>query len=164
VKDRNHILGSVITYSPKFRKADAQFNAIYCKNIITTDSANVNFENLTYTHQFQFKSGFGHDMNISWFKNNLSDTTGNDIYLTIIDLSYTTKKRSKFSAGAKMAFKVNENTQYGFRIKASVKIYKGLFWETEAEKILIGEYYNSLMVDQMKKFPYYCNTKLILNF
>jgi hypothetical protein len=163
-KDRNHIFGAVVSYLPKFKKANVQFNGIYCKNIVTADSLNINYESLTYSHQLQFNSGVGNGVNISWFRNNLSDTLGNDIYFFTSNISYSTRKQNKFSIGGKLALSKKTFPQYGFSIKLGIRIYKGIYWETEGEKIIIGEYYNSFMVEQMKKFPYYCSTRLILNF
>lgn len=141
-----------------------QFNLLYSKYIISGDSAKVNFENLTYTHQVVLKSGFKTDLNVSWFKNNLRDTTGNDTYLSVLDIGYSAKNNSSFVAGAKMAYKKGITPQYGFVVKATVKLYKGLFWDAEMEKIIIGDYYNSFMLEKITKFPYYCNTRLVLNF
>jgi hypothetical protein len=137
---------------------------LYSKYIISGDSANINFENATYTHQLQFKSGLTTGFNASWFKNNLQDTLGNDTYLGLLDLGYRAKNGNLFSVGGKVAYKDKMETQYGFVLKASLKLYKGLFWEAEAEKILIGDYYNSFITWQIKKFPYYCNTRLVLTF
>jgi hypothetical protein len=81
-----------------------------------------------------------------------------------LDVGYVSKSNNSVSIGGKMAYKKDLNFQYGFVIKATVKLYKGLFWEANAEKILIGDYYNSLMTEQIKRFPYYCSTKLVLNF
>ncbi|MCW3104309.1 MAG: hypothetical protein JWO09_2749 [Bacteroidetes bacterium] len=163
IKDRNHIASAMITYSPRFKRSNAQFSAIYCRNIITADSINIDFQNITYSQQVQLNQNISSNVNLSWFQNNLSDTAG-DVYLAAAVLSYKTAQKSRFSIGGKVALNKGTEMQYGFIAKADIRLYKELYWETEAEKIIIGEYYSSFMIGQMKKFPYYCNTKFILNF
>lgn len=164
IKDRNQIITAIVSYTPRAKKISSQFNALYSNYLVNSDSGNINFENFTYTQQLQFKSGFKTGLNASWFKNSLQDTLGNDTWLGIVDIGYAAKKGGSISLGGKMAYKEGMEIQYGFIVKASVKVYKGLFWEAEAEKILIGDYYNSFIIGQIKKFPYYCNTRLVLTF
>jgi hypothetical protein len=164
IKDRNAISTVILSYTPKAKKVNSQFNALYSRYIITGDSVNINFENFTYTHNFLMKSGFKTGLNISWFKNNLSDTLGNDTYLSVLDVGYSSKKGNSITIGGKMAYKQKTELQYGFLLRGKVKIYKGLFGEIEAEKILIGDYYNSFVLWKIQSFPYYCSARLIFNF
>ena len=164
IKDRNTISTVVLSYTPRPKKVTAQFNLLFSKYIISSDSNNINFENLTYTHQFLFKTGFKTDLNVSWFKNNLKDTLGNDTYLAVLGVGYVAKNMSSFTLGGKMAYKSSIEPQYGFVVKINVKLYKGLFWEAQVEKIIIGDYYNSFMIEKIKQFPYYSNTRLVFNF
>jgi len=162
--DRNNITTAIVSYVPKMKKASAQFKAIYNRYIITGDSLNINFENYTYTHQFQFKSGLKTGFSNSWFKNNLKDTLNNNTILSIVDVGYSTEKGNSFTVGAKVAYKKTTNFQYGFIAKATIKIYKGLFFESESEKIIIGDYYNPEMIANIKSFPFYFSSRLIYNF
>lgn len=164
IHDRNHISTAILTFTPKFKKVNVQFNGLYSRYLITGDTSNINFENVTYTHLFEFKSGFKTGMNVSWFKNSLKDTTSNDTYLSVIDVGYSSPKEHSLTLGYKMAYKVGLNPQYGFLLKARIKLVKNFYWDAEMEKILIGDYYNGFDIGKIKKFPYYCNTRLVLNF
>ena len=164
IKDKNQIATAILSFTPRAKKITSQFNALYSRYEISADSANIHFENITYTHQLQFKSGFKTGMNVSWFKNSLKDTINNDTYLGVLDVGYVAKKGGSISLGGKAAYKNGLKMQYGFVLKASIKLYKGVFWEAEAEKILIGDYYNSFNIWKIEKFPYYCNTRIIINF
>jgi hypothetical protein len=164
IKDKNDISTVVLSYTPRPKRVNAQFNVLYSKYVISADSGNINFENAAYSHQFLLKSGFVTGMNVSWFKNNLSDSTGNDTYLSVLDIGYQHKKGHAFTIGGKAAYKQGLAPQYGFVLKAKLRVYKKLSWEAEMEKILIGDYYNSFIVSRIKQFPYYCNTKMVLNF
>lgn len=164
IKDKNQIATAILSFMPRAKKVSSQFNALYSRYDISADSANIHFENITYTHQLQLKKGFKTGMNVSWFKNSLKDTINNDTYLGVLDVGYVAKKGGSFSLGGKVAYKLGMEMQYGFVLKASIKLYKGVFWEAEAEKILIGDYYNSFNVWKIEKFPYYCNTRVVINF
>ena len=164
IKDRNNISTVILSYTPKPKNVTLQFNLLYSRYLITGDSSNINFENLTYTTQVKFKSGFKTDVNVSWFKNNLKDTIGNNTYLGVLDVGYVAKNKNSFTIGGKMAVTTGLVPQFGYLAKASIKLYKGLFWEAEIQKIIIGEYYNSFMLGKIKTFPYYCNSKFVLNF
>lgn len=164
VHDRNHISTAILTFTPKFKKMNVQFNALYSRYLITGDTTNINFENVTYTHQFEFKTGFKTGMNVSWFKNNLKDTISNDTYLAVVDVGYVSKNEHSLTLGYKMAYKPGMELQYGFLLKARIRLVKNFYWDAEMEKILIGDYYNGFDIGKIKKFPYYCNTRLVLNF
>jgi hypothetical protein len=164
VKDKNQIATVIFSFIPKLKKINAQFNFLYSKYVISADSSKINFENFTYTQQLQFKSGFKTGVNATWFKNSLKDTINNNTYVGVIDVGYSTKNNSSLTIGGKMAYKANIKMQYGFVAKVSISLYKGLFWEINTEKIIIGDYYSTFILSKIQKFPYYCNTKLILNF
>ena len=164
VTDKNNISTVILSYMPKAKRINAQFNCFYSRYIISGDSSKINFENFTYTQQLIFKSGFKTDLNVSWFKNNLTDTLGNNTYLGVLDIGYTNQKVGSFVIGGKAAYKRGIEPQIGFLVKISAKVYKGLYFETEVEKIIIGDYYNSFIIEKIKKFPYYSNAKLVYNF
>ncbi|MDF2450519.1 MAG: hypothetical protein K0S26_23 [Bacteroidota bacterium] len=164
IRDKNHISTIILTYTPKLKKVNLQFNALYSRYLITGDSTNINFENATYTHQLSFKSGFKTGTNVSWFKNSLTDSLGNNTYLSVIDIGYISKKANSITIGYKMAYRKGLEPQSGFMLKAKFRIIKNLFWDAEIEKILIGDYYNSFATWKINNFPYYCSTRLVLNF
>jgi hypothetical protein len=164
IKDHNSIATAILSYVPKLKDTQANFNLLCSRYKITSDSGDIDFNNFTYTHQFQFKNGFKTGLNASWFENTLKDTLNNDTYLGLVDIGYTTKDNNSFTLGGKIAYKPGIPTEFGFIAKATFKIYKTLFWEAEAEKILTGDYYNLLIDAKIKRFPYYISNKLIMNF
>ena len=164
ITDRNSISTAVVSYVPKMKDIQASYNLLYSKYRITSDSGNIHFDNVSYSHQFQFKNGFKTGMNASWFQNTLIDTLNNNTYLGVVDIGYTTEEQNSFTIGGKTAYKPGAKTEFGFLAKVTLKIYKTVFLETEAEKILIGDYYSSLIDAKIRQFPYYLSTKMIINF
>ena len=164
IKDQNNISTVIASYTPRSKKMIAQFNVLYSRYLITGDSSNINFENVAYTQQLQFKSGFSSGLNVSWFKNNLNDSLNNDTYLGVADIGYKTKKNHSITLGGKAAYKVGSTMQFGFLVRTNIHLIKGLYWEAQAEKILIGDYYNSFVNSHIEEFPYYLSTKLTFQF
>jgi hypothetical protein len=163
-KDHNSISTAVLAYVPKMKHVQANYSILYSKYRVSSDSGNIHFDNLTYSHQFQFENGFKTGTNASWFENTLKDTLNNNTYLAVVDVGYTSKEQNSFTVGGKMAYKPGIPLELGFIAKLTLKLYKTIFLETEAEKILIGDYYSSWIDAKIRSFPYYLSCKVIVNF
>lgn len=164
IQNRNSITTGIVTFTPKSRNIQKQFNFLYNYYLVNTDSSQINFQNFAYYHQISFKSGFKTGFNMSWFKNNLKDSTSNDVFLGVLDVGYQFKNGSSLSLAGKSAYKLNKEFYPGFIVKSSIKLSKSFFWESQIEKFIVGDLFNGYDLDNLKKFPYYCNTKIILNF
>lgn len=164
IQNKNSITTGIVTFTPKSRNIQKQFNFLYNYYLVNTDSSQINFQNFAYYHQISFKGGFKTGFNMSWFKNNLKDSTSNDVFLGVLDVGYQFKNGSSFSVAGKSAYKLNGEFYPGFIVKSSIKLSKSFFWESQIEKFIVGDLFNGYDLDNLKKFPYYCNTKIILNF
>jgi hypothetical protein len=162
--NQNSITTGVISYNTRIRKVTAQFNVLYSYYIVNTDSQQLNFKNFSYTHQLSFKNGFKTSLNISWFKNNMKDTLNNNVFLGILDAGYLFKNGTSMSLAGKAAYKVNGSFYPGFIAKINFRIYRTIFWENHIEKFIVGDLFNGYNLDNLKRFPYFCSTKLVYNF
>lgn len=162
--NKNAIITGILTYMPKLRTTQMQFNLSYNYYHVNTDSTPVNFQNFSYYHQFTFKSGFKTGLNVSWFKNNLNDTSGNTIFLGVLDFGYQFKNGSSITAAGKSAYKIHDKFYPGFLVKSTLKLSKASFWENQVEKFIVGDLFNGYDLQSLKRFPYNYSTKLILNF
>jgi hypothetical protein len=159
---RSVIWTGIVTFNPKGLNVQKQFSFLYNNYRISTDSVPINFENFAYHHQFSFKGGFRTGLNVSWFRDNLSDSSGHSIYLAVLDAGYQFKNGSSFSVAGKSAYKLKQGFHPGFVIKANIRVSKKLFWENLAEKFIIGDLFNGYDLHNLEKFPYCFTTKLIL--
>ena len=162
--NKNSIVTGILTFTPRSKNVQKQFSLLYNSYHVNTDSTPINFQNFAYYHQFSFKSGFKTGLNISWFKNNLKDSAGNNLFLAVLDLGYQFKNGSSFSVAGKSAYKKNGQLYPGFILKSTVKITTSLFWENQIEKFIVGDLFNGYNLDNLKKFPYCYTTKLTLKF
>ncbi|MES2680886.1 MAG: hypothetical protein V4635_13425 [Bacteroidota bacterium] len=162
--NKNEIITGILTFSPRSRKIEHRYSLLYNNYFVNTDSSLISFQNCAYSQQVSFKSGLTTNLNVSWFRNNLKDTTGNDVFLGVLDIGYRFKGGSSVSVAGKTAYKFREDFHHGFVVKTSIKLSSMLFWETQAEKFIVGELFNGYDLEKLKKFPYCFTTKLILNF
>lgn len=162
-RTKNSITTGVLTFAPR-SKANIQFNILYNYYLVNTDSSAINFQNLAYSHQFIFKKGFKTGLNLSWYKNSLRDSLNNNVILGVLDLGYQFINGSSITVAGKSAYKMNKGFYPGFVLKSNVKIYKTFFWEIQVEKFIVGDLFNGYDLENLKKFPYYCSTRLIFNF
>lgn len=160
----NHIATGVVTFNPRIKKGYSQMNFIYNYYLIETDSTNIDFQNFAFSNQLNFNSGFRTGASFTWFKNTETDSINNNVLLTVIDIGYQFVSGSSVLIGGKAAFKSERDFYPGFLVKVNVKLLKGFFWETQFEKFVIGDLFNGYDLENLKKFPYYCSTRLVLNF
>jgi hypothetical protein len=161
---RNSISTGVITYNTRTKNSNLQFNLLYNHYVINTDTQQIHFENISYSQQIVFKQGLKIGLSASWFKNTLADSLNNDVILAIADLGYQFKNGNSMSVAGKTAYKIGGIMYPGFILKCNFRISKNLFIESQAEKFVIGDLFNGYDLYNLKKFPYYFSTKLLLNF
>ncbi|MBI3518112.1 MAG: hypothetical protein HY062_01975 [Bacteroidetes bacterium] len=164
IQNKNSITTGIITFTPKSRNVQKQFNFLYNYYLVNTDSTQINFQNFAYYHQISFKGGFKTGLNLSWFKNNLKDSTNNNVFLGVLDIGYQFKNGSSITVAGKSAYKLNNQFYPGFILKSNIKLSKSFYWENQIEKFIVGDLFNGYDLNNLKKFPYYCSTKIILNF
>lgn len=156
LKNKNSITNVVITYIPKARKISMQNTAIYSYYNLTTDSQQIHFQNVTYTQQIQFRNGFRSGITSSWYKNDLSDSLSNNTIINVLEGGYQFKNGSSVSVAGKAALYKMKDLQGGFSVKGSFKLYKNIMMELQADRIIMGEFYNVYNLEQnIKDFPYY---------
>lgn len=164
ITNKNSITNCILTYMPRTRKVNMQFNALYNYYLVNTDTSQLNFQNVAYYHQIQFKNGFKTGFNGSWFRNSLQDSTNNNVILSMLDMGYDFKGGSSVSVGGKCAYKLNGTLYPGFIAKINLKLFRSLYWENQVEKFIVGDLFNGYDLYNLQKFPYYCSTKLTFNF
>lgn len=164
ITDRNSIITGIVTFTPKSRNVNKQFNFLYNNYQVSTDTALINFQNFAYYHQFTFKKGLKTGLNVSWFRNDIKDSTGNNTYLLVLDMGYQFRNTSEISIAGKFAYRLNSRVYPGFIIKSTARLCKILFWENQVEKFIVGDLFNGYDLENLQGFPYCVTTKLILNF
>jgi len=165
LNNHNNISNFIVTYSPRLKKVMTSFNALYCYyNLSSIIQTNV-FQNINVNNTLQGKnSPLRFTTSANWFYRNGVDTTGNNTLMLVEEVSYNLKKGTAFSIGGKAAHNDLMGWQYGYMLKAHVPVIKHFSVEASFEKLVIGDFYNSLGLQQIQRFPYYCSGKIIYNW
>lgn len=161
IKNNNSITNVVLTYVPKTKSVSMQNTAVYSYYNLTTDSQQINFQNIMFSQQIQFRNGFRSGLTSSWYKNNLTDSLSNNSIISVLEGGYTSKKGNSISVAGKAALFKMKQLQGGFSIKGGFKVYKKLSMELQVERLVAGEFYNTYNIQNgLGNFPYYSSAKL----
>jgi len=165
LNNHNNISNFILTYTPRMKKLMTSFNALYSYyNLSTLTQTNL-FQNVNVNNTLQGKgSPLRFTTSANWFYRSGADTAGNNTLMITEDISYTVKKGAVFSVGGKAAHNDLMNWQYGYMVRAHIPVIKHFSIEGSFEKLVIGDFYNSLGLQQIQKFPYYCSGKIIYNW
>jgi hypothetical protein len=159
----NNISNVLVTYVPSLRRGNVLFNLMYNYYYLTTGEQNTTFQNITFSNLTQFKKSFKNNITAGWFSSS-GDSLNNRTWLITDELGYTFKKAGTISGGLKGAYNQGAGLQYGYLFKMSYPIIKHLSFELSGEKLVSGDFYNSLNYYEINKFPYYCSGKITINW
>ena len=163
----NSISSAVLSYNPTLRHGSSMFNLMFNNYVLTTGGQTSNFETVTITNLTQFKNGFRNNFTAGWFRTNSSaDSTikNNNTWLISDELGYTMKGGYSVSGGLKASYNANADWQYGYLLKASVPLRPHITLTLNAEKLVTGDFYNSLNYGMINNFPYYIYLRLEINW
>jgi hypothetical protein len=159
-RNLNSISNVLLTYNPSVKHASTLFNFMYNYYHLTTGEQTNTFENITVSNLTQFKTSFRNNFTAGWFRTNADDSLHNKTWLFTDELGYTFNNGGIISGGLKAACHPANGWQYGYLAKAGVPVIRHLSFELSAEKLVAGDFYNSLNFIQINKFPYYFSGKL----
>jgi len=160
LNNHNNISNLVLIFNPHLKKFSSTFNALYSyynlSNVLQTNE----FQSVNVSNTTQFKSGFRFISSATWFHSSVIDTNGNNTLLIVEEVGYSFKKGAMVSIGGKAAHNTVIDWEYGYMAKFLFPVIKHFSLEGSFEKLVIGDFYNSLNRAQVEKFPYYCSLKV----
>lgn len=162
--NRNNISNVVLTWNPKSKRVQASINALYSYYNLDDGSGNNIYHNAGITNTVRFKSPFTNLVTINWFNAKATGVPGGNTVLATEELGYTGKKGYGFTAGAKLAMSEHTSLQAGYSAKTIIPVYGPFSLEACAEKLVIGDFYNTFDAERLKRFPYYTYIKLNCNW
>ena len=165
-KNKSDMKNIVLSYFPKFKKVTTTFTAIYNQYTLYDSIANRNMENINLNVLSMFKNSLKFGFNSSYFNANVRDSISSPrTLLNSFETGYTFKKAIYTSITMKYSYNLtNKSNQYGAAAHVSFPLRNHFFIELHAEKMIIGDFYNSLNLNNLNNFPYYCYTKLNIKF
>jgi hypothetical protein len=159
----NTIANVLVSYFPMLKKGSTLFSGMYNYYYLTTAETNSEFQNITFSNLTQFKKFFKNNFTAGWFSCS-GDSMFNRTWLITDELGFTSKKGACVAIGLKGAFNEGPGLQYGYLAKAIFPVIGPLSLELDAERLVPGDFYNSLNYYEINKFPYYFNGKAVITW
>ena len=161
----NNISNAVITYAPKTKKINNFFTAMYSYYQLTgTNGKGTNFQNYNVNSTTIFNQHIKANFAFNYFLNNDSDSLNSSTSLASGDVSYMIPKGATFTLGIKYAYNSIIKGQTGGLLKINFPVIKHVHLEVYGEKLVLGDFYNSYNISEIKRFPYYCYGKMIVTW
>ena len=165
-QNKSDMKNAVIAYTPKLKRLTNTFTGVYSQYTLYDSIGLRNMENINLNVLTLFKSSLKFGLSSSYFDSNVRDSIATPkTILTSIETGYTFKKKINTSLILKHSYNLSQKAeQYGAACNINFPVINYFTVDLHAEKIIIGDFYNSLNLDNVDKFPYYCYIKLNLKF
>lgn len=156
----------VVSYTPKLKHFACTITALYNQYSLYDSLQIKNLETMSLSVISSFKNRLRLSAASSYFNTNLKDTTSTpNTIISSLEANYTFKNNMMAGLGAKHSYNTRYyNHQVGGSATVNIPLKKWIYLELHAERLIIGDFYTSLNVNNINRFPYYCYTKLNLKF
>lgn len=161
---KNNISNFILTFSPRSKNITSSLNAIYSYYHLTLPTTTNIFKNASLNYSLQAKNSFRNNFSVSWFSTNNTDTLGNNTFLIAEDCGFQLAKKINIGLGSKLSLNSTLQPQLGYSLKVNAPVCRLINFEISAERLVLGDFYNSFNYADISRFPYYGYTKLICNF
>lgn len=165
-ENKSDMKNVVLAYTAKFKKTTTTITGIYNQYSLYDSIGIRNMENINMNILSILRNSLKLCLSSSYFNSNVRDSiAAPKTLLNSFETGYTFKNGVYSSFILKYSYNLTRYTnQYGAALNVNFPIRKCIFIELHAEKLIIGDFYNSLNVENINKFPYYCYSKLSLKF
>jgi hypothetical protein len=161
----NNIGTLVLTYNLRIKKISSLFNALYnTYQLNTVNGKSSNFQNFTLSNSTILSKHIKASLSLNYFYNNDSDSLNSNTFMSSGDFSYILKNSGTITLGATYANNHIIKNQAGGLLKINLPLIKHFRLELEAQKLVLGDFYNSYNISEIKKFPYYGYVKILINW
>lgn len=160
----NNISTGVLSYTPRFNKVVSSFVALYSYYQLSDGLKGRIFQNMSLNNTTIFNSFIRTNLGTSWFMSNSTDSLNSSTAMVNAELAVSGKKGASLTGGVKYAYNTLLNHQLGGLLRLNIPLIKHLNAEMEAQRLVIGDFYNSMYQSEVKKFPYYGYLKIILSW
>ncbi|HXB11480.1 MAG TPA: hypothetical protein VNZ45_05805, partial [Bacteroidia bacterium] len=163
--NNNYICNAVLSFTPTIRNVFLSFNTSYNYYRLTNDTQTIAFQNFSFNSTMRFKNGFSNNLAVSWFRTTPGDSLSNNVWVFEDEVGYAFGKGFSFVIGGKEAYSpLTNNWQTGYLAKIKIPLIKHLSCDITAEKLVIGDFYNSFDIQQIERFPYYIQGRINLTW
>ena len=165
-KNKSDMKNVVVAYTPKLKKLTTTITGLYSQYSLYDSVSLRNMENININVLTIFKNSLKIGLSSGYFDSNVQDSISTPkTIINSLETGFTFKKNIFASLILKHSYTFSgQRDQYGAAANINFPIGKYFTMDLHAEKLIIGDFYNSLNMENISKFPYYCYTKLNLKF
>jgi hypothetical protein len=146
---------------PRTKKGNCFFNALYSYYQL---NGNNNYQNFNLSNTTIFNSMLKSDVAVNYFYNNTGDSLNSNTTMVAANLSVSGMRGVSVTAGVKYANNNLLKNQVGGTLKINIPLISHINFELMAERLVLGDFYNSYNLTEIRRFPYYGYGKLIVTW
>ncbi|MBA3680479.1 MAG: hypothetical protein H0W73_04845 [Bacteroidetes bacterium] len=158
---KSNIKTGIISYSPRLKRFQST-NTFICNIYQLNDGVQTNqLENYSFSSFNQYRKWQLNSLN-AFIHNTIKDSLNfSNAINNTIEGGYTFSESFRMLIGAKHAYELNDKiSEFGYSATLNLKLHKLINIELKAEKLVIGDFINTLNYSGIKQFPYYGYIKL----
>lgn len=163
MENENYISNAIVSYTPKLKHNSTTFTALYNYFKLYDGKQNSIYQNYSFVNTLTIGE-LKNELAVSYFDSNIPDSLVSNSLLYSDDVSLRVKKKYILSVGAKLSQNKAGAIQIGYRAKVNIPLTKFIAIELSGEKVVLGDFYNNYLLEQIDRFPYYFFGKLIFNW
>lgn len=156
--NNNYIINFIANYNKRIKNTYVFATGVYSYYQLTFDDVLNIYQNTNLTVGVNHKEAWLFDL---IYNNYISNDTETVPLTNTIQSSFTGNYK-KISIGllGKSSFTNNQKVDFGYGIKFKYKITKLISLGLSGEKLVLGDFYNSIYQNNLNTFPYYFNLNL----
>jgi hypothetical protein len=162
LSNTNYILNVISTYQNRIKDYNYSMMGVYSYYQLFNGEQNNVYQNINFSFMIRDKAKWNNNLSYNYF------ATNEDIGIppTNILLNEFMYKMNKLEISTKGKFAFSQQTpfDFGYGLRLSLRLSKLLSYELSGEKLVFGDFYNSLALSQLNEFPYFFTTSLKLQW
>lgn len=162
---RSNIKTVVLSYTPRLRKLISTNTVIYNLYDLSDGTKHDNLENIAF-NSFNSYRKFQFNLTSSYNRSTITDSLNFTNALNSgLEIGCDVSEKVRIMIGGKHSYIIPLKTsQYGYSTSVSLALHKLFNVELKFEKLVVGDFINTLTYKDIQKFPYYGFINLISKF
>jgi len=155
----NWIINGVVNYNKRIKDTYLNFSNIYSHYQLFNGEDNNSYINYNSNLTLTLKNGISETFSFNYFNTTDSVSTPS-VGILQNEFSWQRPKGLAFMLMIKASFSSVNGFQPGYGGKISIPIYKSFSFEASGEKLVLGDFYNSILQTGFEDFPFYFNASV----
>lgn len=159
----NWIVNGVVNYNRRIGETHLNFSNIYSHYQLFNGEANNSYVNFNSNLSLSSKNGWNETLSFNYFTT--TDTVSTP-QVTILQNDFSIERPSGFTLTlmAKASLSEAYGFQPGYGLRTIIPIYKVVSFEASGERLVLGDFYNSILQSGYDEFPYYFNAAILIRW